>query len=129
MSKELTEKIITYLENLEKKTTSLQISNKKRNLLLVNKQEYEKIDKAQKDYEELVREVSKEEQIFFFEEIKKLEEQKNQLIEKIKELIIEEEGIKQNIVIEIRPGTGGTEAGLFARDLYRMYYKFAEIKG
>jgi peptide chain release factor 1 len=113
---------------LEKNEISQKISNKKKNLLLINKQEYEKADKAQEDYQELIQQVDQEEQKLFLEEIKNLQEQKNQLIAEIKEQIIEEEGIKQNIVMEIRPGTGGTEAGLFARDLYRMYYKFAERK-
>ena len=31
--------------------------------------------------------------------------------------------------MEIRAGTGGTEAGIFAADLYRMYTHFAERKG
>lgn len=36
---------------------------------------------------------------------------------------------KQSIIIEIRAGTGGDEAGLFAADLYRMYSKYAQKKG
>ncbi|CAG8555110.1 8407_t:CDS:2 [Ambispora gerdemannii] len=88
-----------------------------------SKNEYEKLDQGQKDYQALCQEVSKEEQDFLLTEIKDFEEQKEKLIDKIKEQIIEEEGTKQNIVVEIRPGTGGTEAGLFARDLYRMYAK------
>ncbi len=36
---------------------------------------------------------------------------------------------KQAVIIEIRAGTGGNEAGLFARDLYRMYSKYAQTKG
>ena len=32
-------------------------------------------------------------------------------------------------IIEIRPGTGGDEAGLFAGDLLRMYQRYAEAKG
>ncbi|MDR1232837.1 MAG: PCRF domain-containing protein, partial [Puniceicoccales bacterium] len=35
----------------------------------------------------------------------------------------------RNTVIEIRAGTGGEEASLFAGDLYRMYVKFAESRG
>ena len=34
-----------------------------------------------------------------------------------------------SIIIEIRAGTGGGEAALFARDLYRMYSRYAQIKG
>lgn len=36
---------------------------------------------------------------------------------------------KQAIIIEIRAGTGGDEAGLFARDLYRMYSRYGQTKG
>jgi len=35
----------------------------------------------------------------------------------------------KNTIIEIRAGTGGDEAGLFAGDLFRMYTRFAELKG
>src|SRR3989344_7199582 len=35
------------------------------------------------------------------------------------------ENEKQSAIIEIRAGTGGDEAGLFVRDLYRMYSKYA----
>ncbi len=35
----------------------------------------------------------------------------------------------KNIIIEIRAGTGGLEASLFAGDLYRMYSKYADLKG
>lgn len=31
-------------------------------------------------------------------------------------------------IVEVRPGTGGSEAAIFARDLYRMYLRFAESK-
>ncbi len=36
---------------------------------------------------------------------------------------------KQSAIIEIRAGTGGDEAGLFARDLYRMYSRYGQTKG
>ena len=36
---------------------------------------------------------------------------------------------QKNAILEIRPGTGGDEAALFAADLYRMYQRYAEIKG
>jgi len=35
----------------------------------------------------------------------------------------------KNCIVEIRAGTGGDEAGIFAGDLFRMYQKFSEIKG
>jgi peptide chain release factor 1 len=36
---------------------------------------------------------------------------------------------ERNIILEIRAGTGGEEAGLFAADLFRMYVRYAEMKG
>jgi peptide chain release factor 1 len=36
---------------------------------------------------------------------------------------------QSDIIIEIRPGTGGSEASLFAGDLYRMYSRYADLKG
>jgi len=38
-------------------------------------------------------------------------------------------GEKQAVIIEIRAGTGGDEAGLFAKDLYRMYSRYGQTKG
>lgn len=38
-------------------------------------------------------------------------------------------GEKQSAIIEIRAGTGGDEAGLFAADLYRMYSRYGQTKG
>ena len=40
-----------------------------------------------------------------------------------------EKSEKQAAIIEIRAGTGGDEAGLFARDLYRMYSRYGQTKG
>ncbi|MCE8169777.1 MAG: PCRF domain-containing protein [Candidatus Moeniiplasma glomeromycotorum] len=126
---ELTEKIIDYLKKLEKGVISPLISDKKKNLLLVSKKEYEKLHQEQEEYQELSQEVSQEEQSLILTEIKNLTEQKKALINKIKEQIIEEENISQNIIMEIRPGAGGDEAGLFVNDLYCMYASFAAKKG
>ena len=41
----------------------------------------------------------------------------------------EDKDAKRNVIVEIRPGTGGLEAALFAGDLYRMYAKYAARKG
>ncbi len=41
----------------------------------------------------------------------------------------EEKDLNKDIIVEIRPGTGGLEAGLFGADLYRMYVKYAVKKG
>jgi peptide chain release factor 1 len=56
-----------------------------------------------------------------------MEEKKKQL----EDLLLREESPEQkrNVIMEIRAGTGGIEAGLFAADLYKMYTKYAAAKG
>jgi len=62
-------------------------------------------------------------------EMKNLEKQKQNLEEKIKQETQPENKIEQkNVIIEIRAGTGGDEAALFAANLFRMYSRFAEKK-
>lgn len=64
------------------------------------------------------------------EEIDTLEEQKIDLEEEIKLLLIPADPQdNKNAVLEIRGGTGGNEASIFAGDLYRMYTKFIDSKG
>jgi len=63
-------------------------------------------------------------------ELDELEEEKNKLEEKIKSLLIPKDpDDDKNVIMEIRAGTGGDEAGIFANDLFRMYSRFAELKG
>ena len=51
------------------------------------------------------------------------------LEEKIEEILVETDpDDSKNIIIEIRSGTGGIEAALFAEDLFRMYSRYAEEK-
>ena len=44
-------------------------------------------------------------------------------------LLPKDEADARNAILEIRPGTGGDEAALFAADLLRMYQRFAELNG
>ncbi|CAG8797318.1 19109_t:CDS:2, partial [Racocetra persica] len=74
------------------------------------------------------QEANKEECDFLLKEIENLQEQKEQLISKIREQIMAEEETSQNIVVEIRPHAGGKEAELFVGDLYQMYESFAKEK-
>ena len=64
------------------------------------------------------------------EELDELEEKKPEMEEKIKMLLLPgDPEDSKNAVMEIRAGTGGDEAGIFAGDLFRMYTKFCEKKG
>jgi peptide chain release factor 1 len=63
-------------------------------------------------------------------EIGELEEEIAQLHGKILEAMLPPEGSdEKNTLLEIRAGTGGDEASLFAGDLYRMYVRYAEARG
>ena len=66
--------------------------------------------------------MAKEENETLIEEIKQIESRLKLLF------IPKDANDKKNIILEIRAGTGGSEACLFANDLYRMYLRFAEEK-
>ncbi len=64
------------------------------------------------------------------EELEELEKQKQEWEEKIKILLLPKDpDDHKNAVVEIRAGTGGDEAAIFAGDLFRMYTKYCERKG
>ena len=63
-------------------------------------------------------------------EVAELEPAIERMEEEIKLLLIPSDpDDSKNCIVEIRGGTGGDEAALFAGDLFKMYQKFAEIKG
>ncbi|MFO7765132.1 MAG: peptide chain release factor 1 [Pelovirga sp.] len=60
-------------------------------------------------------------------ELEQLEEQREQLQEELRLLLLPKDpNDDKNIILEIRAGTGGDEAALFAADLFRMYSRYAE---
>lgn len=61
------------------------------------------------------------------EEIPVLEQELEKLIEEIRFLLVPPDpNDDKNVIVEIRAGTGGDEAAIFAGDLFRMYTKYAE---
>ncbi len=63
------------------------------------------------------------------EEKEQLEPKRQNLLEEIKNtLVMAEDTAIDSVIMEIRAGTGGDEAALFARDLYEMYVKYAESR-
>jgi peptide chain release factor 1 len=61
------------------------------------------------------------------EELNLLQDKKSSMLEEIRNaLVMSDEIIADSVIMEIRAGTGGEEAALFARDLYNMYVKYAE---
>ena len=64
------------------------------------------------------------------EEIAEIEPKLPEMEEQIKILLLPADpDDSKNAIVEIRGGTGGDEAAIFAGDLFRMYSKFAESRG
>ena len=63
-------------------------------------------------------------------ELKKLREKQGSLARELKlALLPRDEADERDVIVEIRAGAGGEEAGLFAADLFRMYSRYAASKG
>lgn len=64
------------------------------------------------------------------EELPSLEAARTKLVSQIeKSLVQDDPTASRNVILEIRAGTGGLEAGLFAGELFRVYQKFAQAQG
>jgi peptide chain release factor 1 len=64
------------------------------------------------------------------EEIENLESKQERLLRELKlALLPKDPNDERDIIVEIRAGAGGEEAGLFAADLFRMYSRYAQAKG
>ena len=64
------------------------------------------------------------------EEVRRLEEELPGVEHELKVMLLPTDPLdEKNTILEIRAGTGGEEAALFAADLFRMYTRYAELKG
>jgi peptide chain release factor 1 len=142
--------MIEQLKNLEERYQQLEQLLASADAL-ANKEQYSKLAKEfadikdavslYREYQKLQKESAELEQVLnqrhdkdFLELAKKeltdLKIKKLQLEEKIKQVLAgEDKDIGRDLIVEIRQGTGGDEAGLFAADLYRMYAMYAAKKG
>ncbi len=111
----------------------IQISREYKDLkpLIEKIKEYEQTDAGIEEAKQIIREESDKEMVEMAkEELESLERKLQSLEEEIKFMLIPKDPQDaKNAVMEIRAGTGGDEASLFAGDLFRMYSKFAEKKG
>ncbi|MBK8944723.1 MAG: peptide chain release factor 1 [Ignavibacteriae bacterium] len=108
--------------------------SKKRSELMEIVEAYNKYSKLLNDIDgnkELIESSDESEIIEIAEsELEELLIKKEELEEEIKFLLIPKDpNDTKNVIVEIRAGTGGDEAGIFANDLFRMYARFAELKG
>ncbi len=88
---------------------------------------YKDIQKELEDNRELLEDKDEEIQQLAKEEIARLKDELGTVEKKLKELLIPKDpNDEKNVILEIRAGTGGDEAALFAADLFRMYTRYAE---
>ena len=91
--------------------------------------DYEQILADLEDSLELLKDGDPEIKELARDEVDSLTEQKTGLEGELKKLLLPRDpNDDKNVIIEIRAGTGGEEAGLFAGDLFRMYNRYAESK-
>ena len=87
-----------------------------------------KCEKEVKDLDELLISEDEEIKAEAINEKNILLEKKQKIEDEIKVLLIPKDiSDEKNAIVEIRAGTGGEEAALFASDLFRMYLKFSEL--
>jgi peptide chain release factor 1 len=80
--------------------------------------------------QELVRSGDAEMRTLAEEELTRLEARRDALLQELKLLLVPKDpNDEKNVLLEIRGGTGGDEAALFAAELFRMYSRYAERQG
>jgi peptide chain release factor 1 len=130
-------------DELGKQLTDPEIIGDVKKFIKINKEykDLQPLMKAYKEYAEVVDRIRSAKEILDFEkdpdfkelakeELQELEPKKQLMEDEIRVLMIPKDPEdSKNAVMEIRAGTGGDEASLFAGDLYRMYVRFCEKKG
>ncbi|MGQ9843853.1 MAG: peptide chain release factor 1 [Spirochaetota bacterium] len=97
-------------------------------------QKYNEYIRVKKEIEEtkIVLKSEKDQEMILLleEEIFKLELKLHEIEQHITQMLLPQDPHEgKDIIIEIRAGTGGDEASLFVADLYRMYIRYADLKG
>ena len=89
---------------------------------------YKKVLKEIDELEEIIKEDDDPEFVDMAkDELSDLKDKKGNLEDQLRIMLLPKDpDDERNIILEIRAGTGGNEAGLFAGDLFRMYAKYAE---
>src|SRR5690348_17114272 len=95
--------------------------------LVAKFQEYKAVLKDIEGAEEMARGTDADMREMAQDELKELGARRDAILEELKVLLIPKDpNDEKNVILEIRAGTGGDEAALFAADLFRMYSRYAE---
>src|SRR5579883_2401998 len=119
-------------EEMTQQLSSAEVINDSARLQkLAKHREYKQIEKDLAGARQMVLEAEDAEmRQLAHEEEKQLAERKARIEQELKLLLLPKDpNDEKNILIEIRAGTGGDEAALFAGELFRMYSRYAETQG
>lgn len=98
--------------------------------IVVRYREWRKVEREIQENRQLMEENDEAMRELVREELASLRERKEALETKLKFLILPKDpNDDKNVIVEIRAGTGGDEAALFAAELFRMYSRYAESRG
>jgi peptide chain release factor 1 len=105
---------------------------KRQSELLPMVQTIEKLERVIKDIEDNEKMIAEKSELADMaqQELPELRTEKERLLQSLKVAMLPKDPYdEKNIIVEIRAGAGGDEAGLFAAELFRMYSKYAEGLG
>ena len=141
------EKVLTKLAEMDERFTALEeqmndprISSDPNQIVKISKEHGQLKDlvNSYRSYQDLTTQLADAEAMLddpemkdlATEELQTLKPQIEQLFQQIKEkLVMSDDTVVGSVIMEIRAGTGGDEAALFARDLHGMYTRYAEKRG
>ncbi len=137
------EKIVERFEEINQELMKPEVVSDQQKLIKLTKErsELEEIVYTYKRYKEVKKNVEGNKEIIYSKmdpelvelakaELDELEKELERLEEDLKMLLLPKDpNDSKNCIVEIRAGTGGEEAALFAADLFRMYTRYAESKG
>ena len=90
--------------------------------------EYKEVDRQAREAQALMND--EEMRAMAREEFEALERRRQALLAELRTLVLPKDpNDEKNVILEIRAGTGGEEASLFASELFRMYSRYAERRG
>jgi len=136
------EKIKVKYDSINEQLSDPRISNDRERMISLTRErsdlseimevysKYASVLKNIKGNKEIIDSVNDNELVSMAEvELEELKAEKDRLEEEIKVLLLPKDpNDDKDVIMEIRAGTGGEEAALFAGDLYRMYSRYAEMR-
>jgi peptide chain release factor 1 len=118
------------LAHLQREYSKLAKERSELEEIVVAFREWRKVEQEIQENRQLLEETDEAIRELAKEEVNTLRQREALLEARLKSLILPKDpNDSKNVIIEIRAGTGGDEAALFAGELYRMYSRYAEFRG